>query len=230
MRAPLVYISGPMRGMPDLNRPAFAAAEAMLTGLGLRVINPHAVSAALEQEHSARQLPAPTPAQYLHADLCLALHEGCSAIALLPGWEASTGARCEVAVAMSLGWVFLSVQDGFPVPRPARVIITGGYDQPPGAPELLDDVLEEVRAWQRETFPHATRASVAAHLLEEAIELAQAPDDDEEVADVASLLAGMMGGPQLVAAVRAKLAINRARTWGTPDAQGVVRHVAEVAS
>ena len=39
-----VYCSGPMTGKPDLNRPAFDAAEKRLTAQGHFVINPHRIS------------------------------------------------------------------------------------------------------------------------------------------------------------------------------------------
>lgn len=39
-----VYCSGPMTGHPDLNRPAFDAAERRLTAQGHFVINPHRIS------------------------------------------------------------------------------------------------------------------------------------------------------------------------------------------
>lgn len=91
----------------------------------------------------------------------------------------------------------------------------------------LDDVLAEVNAWQRETFPHATPKSVVEHLRREAYELWQHPHDQNEWADVLFLLAGaadLIGTP-LADVVARKLDINRARTWGEPDELGVSEHV-----
>ncbi len=40
-----IYLAGPMTGLPDLNRPAFDAAERRLTEQGHFVINPHDLTA-----------------------------------------------------------------------------------------------------------------------------------------------------------------------------------------
>jgi len=78
--------------------------------------------------------------------------------------------------------------------------------------------LDEVYQWQRETFPLRTPASIAAHLLEEAGELAREPFDAEEMADVVMLLSGLVRetGTNLAAAVRAKHAKNLTRDWSAP--------------
>lgn len=91
----------------------------------------------------------------------------------------------------------------------------------------LDTILCDVTAWQRGQFPHATPASIAKHLLEEAQELQHAPSDRMEIADVQILLAGLAAwqGIDLAEAVAEKLAINQARVWGKPDEHGVVKHV-----
>ncbi len=82
----IVYIAGPMTGYPEYNYPAFHAAEAALTAAGHEVKNP------------AHSSPTdPTYQNYLRAALRLLLD--CDAIAVLPGWEFSTGANLEVAVA-----------------------------------------------------------------------------------------------------------------------------------
>lgn len=91
----------------------------------------------------------------------------------------------------------------------------------------LEAVLREVTDWQREQFPQRTAHSIATHLLEEAQELQRSPADAEEMADVMMLLAGLaaFNGYDLASAVRPKLAKNKARTWGSPDEDGVVKHV-----
>lgn len=91
----------------------------------------------------------------------------------------------------------------------------------------LDSVLTEVVAWQRQTFTYATPASITEHLRREAIELADDPTNLSELADVMLLVAGLASnlGADLTTIVAEKLAINRRRTWGQPDAAGVVEHV-----
>jgi len=93
--------------------------------------------------------------------------------------------------------------------------------------ETLDAALRETVAWGCETFPNADPASCAAHLLREAVELCDDPTSAEEMADVVMLLAHTAhhAGVDLAAAVRAKLKVNRARTWGEPDSDGVIEHL-----
>ena len=93
--------------------------------------------------------------------------------------------------------------------------------------DTLDSLAVEIRAWQRRTFPHATPASRAEHMRREVNELVANPTDVEEMADIFFLLVGASSDHDLVAAVRAKLNKNQRRQWGTPDATGVVEHVAE---
>ena len=111
-----VYCSGPMTGKPDLNRPAFDAAEKRLTAQGHFVINPHRISELfgtaeeLAKSFSALYgeiiiggpLRAPTLAcAVLDADL--AAVRSCDAIYLLRGWEKSRGAKKELAEALAHG-------------------------------------------------------------------------------------------------------------------------------
>jgi hypothetical protein len=93
----------------------------------------------------------------------------------------------------------------------------------------LDTLAREVHEWAAHTFPGTDERSKSKHLLREAKELADAPTDPEEMADVFILLANLAGfvGVNLAEAVAAKHAKNKARTWGKPDADGVVEHVRE---
>jgi hypothetical protein len=118
------------------------------------------------------------------------------------------------------GWMLISIHDSegdSPVAwyvRPARA-------------RTLDVLAERIAVWQRDTFPTATPASTTEHLRREAIELAAAPSDASEMADVFHLLIAVANasGVDLCAAVGEKFAKNRARVWGKPDAHGVVSHV-----
>jgi dCMP deaminase len=93
----------------------------------------------------------------------------------------------------------------------------------------LDRVVAEVNAWQAETFPHATSASVVEHLRREVKELVDDPTDTAELADAAFLIVGLASvlGVDLAAVMANKLVVNRARTWGETDEDGVVEHVRE---
>ena len=99
---------------------------------------------------------------------------------------------------------------------------------------------EETGRWGDATFPLSTPESVMAHLTDEIDELAdeigayvRSPVSEtrsalaEEAADCLLLLYHIAHkcGFDLEAAAREKLDKNRQRSWGEPDARGVVRHV-----
>lgn len=85
-----IYISGPMTGIENLNRESFYTAERLLRECGENPINPHNFP---KQE---------TYDDYLMIDLEM-IAMAADAIALLPGWEKSHGAKKELATAISLG-------------------------------------------------------------------------------------------------------------------------------
>lgn len=110
-----IYISGPMTGHPNHNRPAFDAAEKRLTAQGHFVINPHRISALFgtleEISNSFEELydPAyfesavrPSLAQCV-MDTDLAAVRSCDRIYLLKAWESSRGAKKELAEAIKYG-------------------------------------------------------------------------------------------------------------------------------
>ena len=82
-----VYLSGPMNGLPDLNRASFLAAEAQLAALGYIVYNP----ALLDR-------PGWDYDAYLDFDL-KAIRYWAQLVVRLPGWEASPGALAEISLA-----------------------------------------------------------------------------------------------------------------------------------
>lgn len=103
----------------------------------------------------------------------------------------------------------------------------------PDDPTELQRFQAEVGQWGEKTFPGSTFESIVAHLVEEADELDRAlrlahpVDIEEEAADCFLLIVQLAHKLELdlMRAARAKLAINRRRTWGEPDARGVVHHV-----
>ena len=88
---PVIYLSGPMTGLPDCNYPAFHAAAARLRALGYRVENP-------------AENPTPACGGTWEGWMRLALRQQlrCDAVAFLPDWQASRGARAEYRLAMLL--------------------------------------------------------------------------------------------------------------------------------
>ena len=94
------YISGPVTGKPDFNRPAFEAAEKWLWLNGYEPVNPLNV---LPYD------PQYKWEDYMRADLRAMLD--CEGIMILPGWEDSKGAVCEVSVAVDLGMDIMYWED-----------------------------------------------------------------------------------------------------------------------
>lgn len=88
----IIYISGPITGMIDDNRPAFAAVSATLRSKGWEVVNPHELfNAEVEESWEG----------YMRKDLAALLT--CTHIVMLPGWEQSRGAQLEKLVADAVG-------------------------------------------------------------------------------------------------------------------------------
>ena len=84
-----IYIAGPMTGIEEFNRPAFFSAAQLLAERGHIALNPATLPNGLTQP------------QYM--DICLAMLRCAEVIFMLDGWEQSTGARAEHALAEKLG-------------------------------------------------------------------------------------------------------------------------------
>lgn len=96
-----IYLAGPMTGLPMFNFPAFDAAEEMLRSLGHDVINP----AQLDRDVGFDPATTVVSQEFLRDALRRDLSALCDAdaIAMLPGWEKSGGARVEWTLATHLG-------------------------------------------------------------------------------------------------------------------------------
>ena len=103
------YVAGPMRSKKWLNFPAFDKARDLLIEQGYKVISP----ADLDREcgFDATKLPEDTDWNLIPKDFSLEecvkrdveAVMGCDCIFMLPGWEYSTGAKAEKALAEWLG-------------------------------------------------------------------------------------------------------------------------------
>lgn len=114
-----IYIAGPMRGYRELNFPAFMRADVAFTDLGWDVRNPVRIG----QAAFGPNPDAVSPQEFLRADLRELLQ--CDAMAVLPGWERSVGARAEVAVAVALGFAFYDADTCQPIDAPTSVTCEG---------------------------------------------------------------------------------------------------------
>lgn len=102
-----LYVSGPITGYPEHNKPMFDAVADKLRGAGHEVLNPHDVCTIIG-EHDCLGPCNPSEAllpweDYLRADLSAMLQQA-DGLAMLPGWENSRGALLERHLAIALGW------------------------------------------------------------------------------------------------------------------------------
>lgn len=84
-----VYIAGPMSGLPMFNRPMFFAAEVYLHGQGAWVMNPAVLPDGWTHDAYMR--------------IAIPMLMECDAVAFLPGWQQSKGARQEFTQAHAFG-------------------------------------------------------------------------------------------------------------------------------
>ncbi len=102
----ILYISGPMSGVEDHNRPAFYRAEEVLEDSGYEVMNP------------ARWEDLATWELCLRRDLAGVVQ--CDGIAVLPFWYDSRGAKLEVHVADALSMPVKMVDRWLKIPENFR--------------------------------------------------------------------------------------------------------------
>lgn len=98
----MLYLAGPMTGLPRYNFPAFATGASELRAAGFTVRSP--------AEHDLDDGFDPAlPAEEQGFDVMLALLWDVESViasdgvAVLPGWDQSVGATIEVEVALALG-------------------------------------------------------------------------------------------------------------------------------
>lgn len=118
----LIYIAGPMTGLPQFNVPAFNAAAAELRVQGYEVLNPAELDSptmqklALESKDGNLQklveASGETWADVLARDVKLITDAKVTDIVLLPGWTKSRGARLEAFVGILNGVKFSSYSPG----------------------------------------------------------------------------------------------------------------------
>jgi hypothetical protein len=106
-----VYVAGPMRNYPLFNFPAFDEAEARLRAAGWNVISPAAMDRTLGFDEHQGHLDGFDMDAAVRRDIDAILSLSPvneDAVAMLPGWERSRGARAEKALAE---WRGLAVID-----------------------------------------------------------------------------------------------------------------------
>ena len=89
-----LYLAGPMSGLPDFNYPAFRVARVELEAAGYEVLSP------LDNDPDPATTGQRSWEWYLRASIRQVTEA--EAVAVLPGWVGSRGAKLEVHVARSL--------------------------------------------------------------------------------------------------------------------------------
>lgn len=108
-----IYLAGPMRGIPEFNFPAFHFAAAKLRAEGHDVFSPaekdnerHGTDISKGNSLGCEEYASKQHGFNLREALLMDLTYICDqadAIALLPGWEKSSGANSEHSTAVALG-------------------------------------------------------------------------------------------------------------------------------
>lgn len=96
-----IYISGPMTGYPDFNRPMFKEAEKWCRKNNYSPFNPGWLLFGEEDTFTYDEI--------MEIDLC-ALSK-CEVILMLPGYEKSNGACIELSLAKELGLSIIYYED-----------------------------------------------------------------------------------------------------------------------
>jgi len=110
-----VYLAGPMTGIPFYNYPAFVDAATTLRAIGHEVFSP--AERDIEREGRNFFFECPTGREAVDGfsrrtalgDDLEYICRHADGIAMLPGWEASSGARAEHAAAMALNLEFIYI-------------------------------------------------------------------------------------------------------------------------
>lgn len=100
--------------------------------------------------------------------------------------------------------------------------------------DTFNKLADEIHEWQTNTFPDSNPVAKIFHLQKETWELIDALNEGagihEEFADCFILLIGAAKAfgytnQEILKVIRHKFEINKRRTWGTPDKDGVVKHI-----
>lgn len=118
---PTIYIAGPMRGIPNWNKDNFEEAHRFWTERDWTVFNPSRIAVAMGyQDTNTSNGTCRSHLEHVMLSDIASIYAS-DAIALLPGWEMSTGAAVEVAMGQFLSLAFYSALTGdlmFPQLRP----------------------------------------------------------------------------------------------------------------
>lgn len=129
LTAPTFYVAGPMRGIDNFNFPAFDAARDLGNRLGFSIISPADMDrkSDVHEDTNIAEIDVRTFVERDVNALLSLIPERRDGIALLPGWEGSTGALAELFIARWLGLRIVSAItfEEFTGGSPADIIAEG---------------------------------------------------------------------------------------------------------
>lgn len=96
-RLPIIYISGPMEGKPDMNILRFTQMENVLLKMGYNPMNPFD----METDEDYQYTKHPTRQDYYRKDIRVLTYS--DEIVMLRGWQMSHGSQLERQVAFEIG-------------------------------------------------------------------------------------------------------------------------------
>ena len=183
----VVYIAGPMSRLPNFNFPAFDTAAALGRALGWEALSPaeHDRECGFDEtKNSMDGFDMDAAIKWDVEAICRA-----DAIALLPGWEKSTGARAERTLAEWRKLLILDARTFEPFPKEtvlqeAQRIVYGARQADYGHP--FDDFSKTAALWAPILGVNVTPEQVALCMMQVKISrLLNSPGHRDSQVDIA---------------------------------------------
>ena len=144
---PYLYVSGPMRGIPEFNIPLFNAVSKKLREAGHNVLNPAEIN-----DEIGHNKPISV---YMKRDLLAIVEHNVVGMVMLEGWQKSEGAGIEASIAKYIGvplWKMVETTDGIKlvtaeenILEEAQRIVYGARQKDYGHP--IDDFTKTGKMW-----------------------------------------------------------------------------------
>lgn len=135
MEKEYLYISGPMRGLPEFNVPAFNEAAKKLRSAGYNVLNPAEINEEIGHDQHI--------SVYIKRDLIALVQNNVVGMVMLDGWQKSEGANIEASIAKCIG-----------IPLLKTVEIKEGLTLVPASENILQEAQRLVYGTRQKDYGH----------------------------------------------------------------------------